>query len=329
MSLVAALPSTALAERVHRVRPGQTLAAIARRYRVPLAALLGANRLRRDATIRPGQELTIPEDGVIYVERGDTLTSLARRHHVTVEELRRVNRLRSDRIREGQRLLLPGHERTEREQRARRRWGRPRHPGVVKLMRIYPKKMSARVRLLDRRGRPRRAALRVLMRFMRHRTTGKVKRPHPRLLRLLTRISDHFGGRPIVVVSGYRPVGGYTRRTSRHTKGRAIDIRVVGVPNKALFRYCRTLGDVGCGYYPRSTFVHVDVRNRPSAWYDWSRPGERPIYTRPGERPGQASRREGEQRANAEQAERAAPSEQAPREAPSPAVETAPAADAP
>ncbi len=279
-------PRRAEAERTHVVRPGQTISAIARRYRVPVSAVLGANRLSSHATIRPGQELLIPEPGVIYVRAGDTLSRLARKYQVSIQELRRVNRLRSSRIREGQRLLLPGHEPADRARRAARRWGRPRHPGLVTLLRIYPKKLRRRVRLLDRRGRPRKTARKVLMRFMRHRSTGKVKPPHPRLLRVLTRISDHFGGRPIVVVSGYRPAGGYTRSTSRHTKGRAIDIRIPGVPNKVLFTYCRTLGDIGCGFYPRSTFVHVDVREHPAAWYDWSRPGERPIYTRPGERPG-------------------------------------------
>ncbi len=275
----------ARAERTHIVRPGQTIAAIARRYRVPVAAVLGANRLSTHSTIHPGQELLIPEPGVIYVRAGDTLSSLARKYQVTVDELRRVNHLRSSRIREGQRLLLPGHEPAARAQRAARRWGRPPHPGLVTLVRIYPEKMRRRVRLLDRRGRPRKGARHILARFMRHRSTRRVRGPHPRLLRVLTRISDHFGGRPIVVVSGYRPAGGYTRPTSRHTKGRAIDIRIPGVPNKVLFSYCRTLGDTGCGFYPRSTFVHVDVRRRPTAWYDWSRPGERPIYTRPGARP--------------------------------------------
>ena len=38
------------------------------------------------------------------------------------------------------------------------------------------------------------------------------------------------------------------------------------------------LSDTGCGYYPRSTFVHVDVRAQAAQWVDWSRPGRRPRY---------------------------------------------------
>ena len=55
----------------------------------------------------------------------------------------------------------------------------------------------------------------------------------------------------------------------------------MGVPNAALFRFCRTLDDVGCGFYPNSKFVHVDVR-RPGAgrvfWIDISGPGEPSEY---------------------------------------------------
>ena len=60
-----------------------------------------------------------------------------------------------------------------------------------------------------------------------------------------------------------------------------MDILVVGVPNSMLFQVCRTLADVGCGFYPNSKFVHVDVR-RPGAgrafWIDISRPGEPSDY---------------------------------------------------
>jgi hypothetical protein len=81
-----------------------------------------------------------------------------------------------------------------------------------------------------------------------------------------------------VVVSGFRPVGGFTRETSRHVGGNAVDIRVRGVPHRALWDFCRSLSNTGCGMYPRSSFVHVDVRSHPRQWVDWSGPGERPRY---------------------------------------------------
>jgi hypothetical protein len=40
---------------------------------------------------------------------------------------------------------------------------------------------------------------------------------------------------------------------------------------------------VGVGYYPRSHFVHLDVRTRDARWTDWSLPGEAALRQRPGE----------------------------------------------
>jgi hypothetical protein len=54
----------------------------------------------------------------------------------------------------------------------------------------------------------------------------------------------------------------------------------VGVPNSALRDYLRTLRDVGVGYYPNSTFVHLDVRERSASWVDYAGPGESPRYRR-------------------------------------------------
>jgi hypothetical protein len=105
------------------------------------------------------------------------------------------------------------------------------------------------------------------------------------LIELLAHVSDHFGGRTIHLISGFRSPGGYTRETSRHVSGHAVDIRVEGVPNSVLRDYVRTFGRVGVGFYPRSRFVHLDVRDRDAYWVDWSRPGEAPRYQRRGEPP--------------------------------------------
>nr|MCU0673498.1 LysM peptidoglycan-binding domain-containing protein [Myxococcota bacterium] len=69
--------SRSAAERTHTVQSGQTLAQIARRYRVEVDDLAAANRLRRNSTLRPGQELRVPSEGEIYVRAGDSLSELA------------------------------------------------------------------------------------------------------------------------------------------------------------------------------------------------------------------------------------------------------------
>ncbi|APR81957.1 Histone H1 [Minicystis rosea] len=97
---------------------------------------------------------------------------------------------------------------------------------------------------------------------------------------LLTRvaaIAKHFPNRPISLVSGYRPQS----RGSLHQLGRALDLRVAGVTNEELVAFCKTLRDTGCGYYPNSSFIHVDVRNPGTGtvtWIDTSGPGDAPNY---------------------------------------------------
>ena len=108
-----------------------------------------------------------------------------------------------------------------------------------------------------------------------------IRRIDPRLVERIEEVVDHFRkpGSPskITVVSGYRPksAGSY------HQSGRAIDFRIEGVQNEDLVAFCKTLKDTGCGYYPNSVFVHMDVRNEGAghvAWIDVSRPGEAPKY---------------------------------------------------
>ncbi|MBX3251260.1 MAG: LysM peptidoglycan-binding domain-containing protein [Myxococcales bacterium] len=277
LSLLAALLvlttwSGAGADRTHTVRAGETLAAIARRYRVDVQDLAAANRLRRNATLRLGQALDVPDAGVVYVRPGDNLRALAARHRVSVDDLKRANGLRSDAVRAGQRLVLPGHLPSE---QANRDWGSPREPGTVTVVRRGER---VAVPLVDGEGRVRRQGLRSLGELMKRHEDDELQEPNPRLGKLLARLSDHFGGRPITIISGFREAGGYTRESSRHTKGRAVDIRIQGVPHRAIWEICRGIGHAGCGYYPRSTFVHVDARLRRTQWVDWSGPGQSPRY---------------------------------------------------
>lgn len=275
------------AERVHEVRAGQTISHIAHRYDVSVSSLLAANGLKPGTLLHPGELLTVPQRGVVYVHRGGTLYGIAHDHGIGVNDLARANHLKPDTtLQEGQRLVLPGFEAAENAQRAAKRWGRPRHPGTLTLIRVA-NRHHLRIHPFDRRGRLRRAAEERISRLMDDRVTHERHRIHPTLLRLLVRISDHFGDRPIYIVSGYRDARAhqYTSEESRHTEGRAVDFHVAGVPNEVLRDYCRHLGHVGVGFYPRSTFVHLDVRKRPAYWVDWSRPGQRPIYERPGEPP--------------------------------------------
>jgi membrane-bound lytic murein transglycosylase D len=108
----------------HRVRRGETLSKIARRYGSSVNSIVRANNLRSRNRIRAGQRLKIPYRGATIsaaapiatgsqaaslthsVRRGDSLWKLASRYGTTVDRIKRDNGLRNDRLYVGQRLRI-------------------------------------------------------------------------------------------------------------------------------------------------------------------------------------------------------------------------------
>jgi hypothetical protein len=108
-----------------------------------------------------------------------------------------------------------------------------------------------------------------------------IKKVDKGLAERIATLSSHFaskaGPAAIEVISGYRP----NSKGSYHSHARAMDIRVQGARNEDVVALCKTLQDTGCGYYPNSGFVHVDVRDPGTghiSWIDASGPGETPKY---------------------------------------------------
>jgi len=127
-------------------------------------------------------------------------------------------------------------------------------------------------------GELRPAALTELRAFLHDPRTGVDRPIHWRLATLLVAVQARFPAHQLVVVSGVRDGRG-GHRPANHGRGRALDFRVEGVPNRVLFDMLRaSFADVGVGYYPNSTFVHLDVRERATVWVDYSGPGETPCY---------------------------------------------------
>ena len=101
--------------RYHRVRKGQNLSRIARRYGTSVRKLKRLNRLRT-SRIFAGQRLkvsggrtrskSVSSKAYHRVRRGDNLTRIARRYGVSAKQLQRANGLRGSKIFVGQKLYL-------------------------------------------------------------------------------------------------------------------------------------------------------------------------------------------------------------------------------
>lgn len=120
---------------IHRVRRGETLSHIARRYRTSIRAIMQLNGLRSSRFIRAGWKLKVPTRYYSFapnisnpptlkekksvpplasgsfrpyvVKKGDSLWKIARRFNTTTKALKKLNNLKGTHLRIGQLLYIP------------------------------------------------------------------------------------------------------------------------------------------------------------------------------------------------------------------------------
>ena len=98
----------------YKVKKGDTLSVLARRYKSSVNAILAANRLTSKHRIRAGKWIKIPSRGYVYAEsrstprlhggevatyqvkKGDSLWLIAKRFGTTISEIKRLNSLHSN-----------------------------------------------------------------------------------------------------------------------------------------------------------------------------------------------------------------------------------------
>ena len=100
--------SKKIARRYHRVRRGETLASISRRYGMSIRQLKSLNRMRSNR-IYAGSRLKIRGSAKATryrVRRGDNLNIIARKFGTSIKNLKRLNRIRGSRIYAGQVLTV-------------------------------------------------------------------------------------------------------------------------------------------------------------------------------------------------------------------------------
>ena len=100
----------------YRIRKGDTLASIAKRYHVEIGALKEANNIK-GSTLKVGSTLLIPEvkqakirhgvNSTYRVQKGDTLRVIAQKSGISIEELAKINHLSTkSKLKPGQVLTL-------------------------------------------------------------------------------------------------------------------------------------------------------------------------------------------------------------------------------
>lgn len=103
--------------------------------------------------------------------------------------------------------------------------------------------------------------------FLRDTTANKAIQMDLTLLNILFwmqgAIQQYGVDRPLIINSGYRTfdtnerVGGASK--SMHLVGKAVDMRIDGVPTKLIYNLSQYLQRGGAGWYPQKGFVHLDT----------------------------------------------------------------------
>lgn len=112
----------------HRIRTGESLSTIARRYRSSVRKIMRANNLHRSSYIVAGKKLKIPLRGTMpyrpridrtkdftlpsihVVKRGDSLWIIAKRYGTTTKKIQSLNDLQTTQLHIGQVLKMPGYK---------------------------------------------------------------------------------------------------------------------------------------------------------------------------------------------------------------------------
>lgn len=120
---IASMPRRAFIK--HRIRPGESLSGIARRYHTSVSRIVRANNLYKRNLIIAGKIIKIPQKGTIIpkikkyrthkygkatrhvIKKGDSLWIIARKYGISTKDISSLNNLTSSKLHIGQILKIP------------------------------------------------------------------------------------------------------------------------------------------------------------------------------------------------------------------------------
>jgi len=94
----------------YRVKRGDTLYGIAKKFSISLNNLLNLNNLRKNSLLREGQEIIISSvSGILYqIQEGESLEKIAEKFHLKKEDLLKFNNLTEEEVRAKKVIVIPG-----------------------------------------------------------------------------------------------------------------------------------------------------------------------------------------------------------------------------
>ena len=122
--------------KTHKVKYGENLSLIAKKYKVPIKDIVSLNKIKNPNQIKPKTYIQIPVSGYqeylketlttnkekkIYhtVKRGDSLREIAEMYKTSIKKIKRWNGLRDDIIQIGQKLeIYSRNSKTKNQQKA-------------------------------------------------------------------------------------------------------------------------------------------------------------------------------------------------------------------
>ena len=140
----------------HKIRRGETLSTIARRYGTTVNKIARANNMSRKRTIVAGKRLKIPvkrgytarpsppppkrraaKSTTHVVKKGDSLWILAKRYGTTTRKIQQANRMRGTRLHIGQVLKIPGESKAKKSRSELKKYRVKRKDSPYRIARLH------------------------------------------------------------------------------------------------------------------------------------------------------------------------------------------------